>query len=50
VLVLTAKDLTPDDHFRLNGSVERIFQKGDYSRDDLLQELRALLRRLPARV
>jgi signal transduction histidine kinase/DNA-binding response OmpR family regulator len=47
VLVLTAKDLTPEDYLRLNGSVERVFQKGDYSREELLRELRALLRRMP---
>jgi signal transduction histidine kinase/DNA-binding response OmpR family regulator/HAMP domain-containing protein len=39
VVVITAKDLTPDDHRRLNGYVERILQKGAYSREELLREV-----------
>jgi hypothetical protein len=42
-VVLTAKDLTLDDHQRLNGYVERILQKGAYSREELLREVRALV-------
>jgi PAS domain S-box-containing protein len=42
VIVLTAKDLTDDDHTRLNGRVARILAKGDLSR---LEELIALVRR-----
>ncbi len=44
VIVLTARDLTPEDHRRLNGSVERILQKGAYGRDDLQAEVRRLVR------
>jgi GAF domain-containing protein/CheY-like chemotaxis protein len=44
VIVITARDLTPEDHRRLNGSVERILQKGSYARDDLLAEVRRLVR------
>ena len=40
VVVVTAKDLTPDDRQRLNGSVERILQKGAYSREELLRQVR----------
>ncbi|MCZ6872573.1 MAG: response regulator [bacterium] len=40
VVVITAKDLTPDDRQRLNGSVERILQKGAYSREELLRQVR----------
>ena len=32
VVVITAKDLTKDDHNRLKGNVEAIMQKGSYSR------------------
>ena len=43
VVVLTAKDLTDDDRARLNGGVERIVQKGAYTKDALLGEVRRLL-------
>ena len=43
VVVVTAKDLTPDDCQRLTGSVEQILQKGAYSRDELLREVRDLV-------
>ncbi|HET6522788.1 MAG TPA: response regulator, partial [Geminicoccaceae bacterium] len=44
VVVLTAKDLTDDDHRRLNGGVAGIMQKGSVSRTEILAELRAALR------
>jgi CheY-like chemotaxis protein len=44
VLVITAKDLTPEERLRLNGWVERVLQKGAYSRDRLLGEVRSLVR------
>jgi PAS domain S-box-containing protein len=40
VVVLTSKDLTPEERGRLTGNVERILQKGGYSRDALLREVR----------
>jgi DNA-binding response OmpR family regulator len=43
VIVLTARDLSAADHERLNGSVTRILQKGAYSREALLAEVRALV-------
>ena len=43
VVIVTAKDLTAEDHERLNGSVVRILQKGAYGQEDLLAEVRALL-------
>ena len=43
VVIITAKDLTAEDHERLNGSVVRILQKGAYEREDLLAEVRTLL-------
>jgi CheY-like chemotaxis protein len=44
VLVVTAKDLTPEERLRLTGWVEQVLQKGAYSRDELLAEVRALVR------
>jgi PAS domain S-box-containing protein len=43
VIVVTAKDITMDDRQRLNGSVMRILQKGSYSRDELLTQVRELV-------
>lgn len=43
ILVVTAMDLTPGDRLALNGYVEQILQKGSYSRDDLLREVRDLV-------
>ncbi len=40
VIVVTAKDLTQEDRLRLNGNVEKILQKGNYSRRTLLNEIR----------
>ena len=39
VVVITAKDLTKEDHNRLKGNVEAIMQKGSYSKDELLSEV-----------
>ena len=43
VIVITARDLSAEDHHRLNGSVERILQKGAYRHDALLAEVRRLV-------
>jgi len=43
VVVLTSKDLTPEERGRLSGKVERILQKGAYSRDALLREVRKIV-------
>ncbi len=43
VVVLTAKQLSDEDHLRLNGSVERILQKSSTGREELLSELRSML-------
>lgn len=42
VIVVTAKELTPEDYERLQ-DVSRILQKGAYELDDLLREIRQLL-------
>jgi PAS domain S-box-containing protein len=43
VIVLTAKDLTAEDRLRLDGHVEKVFQKRGYSREALLAEVRDLI-------
>jgi CheY-like chemotaxis protein len=43
VVVITAKDLTAEDHQRLNGYVAAIVQKSAYSREELLAEVRDLV-------
>jgi len=45
VVVITAKDLTAEDHRRLNGYVASIVQKSAYNREMLLAEVRDLLAR-----
>lgn len=39
IVVVTAKDLTAEDHARLNGHVQQVLHKGSYSRDELLREI-----------
>ncbi len=39
IVVVTAKDLTAEDHQRLNGYVQCFIHKGAYGREELLQEL-----------
>jgi len=43
VVVITARDLSRDDHERLNGYVQKILQKGEHGRDQLLSEVRELV-------
>jgi CheY-like chemotaxis protein len=43
VVVVTARDLSPDDRERLNGHVQRILQKRAPGRDTLLAEVRDLV-------
>jgi CheY-like chemotaxis protein len=45
VIVVTAKDLTDEDHRRLNGGVEHILQKDAPTRDEMLQEVGTVLTR-----
>ena len=40
ILVLTAKDLTAEDHARLNGDVSAILAKASFSTSEVLAELR----------
>ena len=43
VIVVTAKDLTSEERGVLNGHVSRILQKGDYGREELLEEVGRLV-------
>jgi signal transduction histidine kinase/CheY-like chemotaxis protein len=43
VVVVTARDITPEDRQRLNGQVRRIFHKGSFSREELTAEIRRAL-------
>lgn len=44
IIVVTAKELTRDEEARLSGSVERIVQKGSFTRDQLLAYVESLLK------
>jgi CheY-like chemotaxis protein len=43
VVVVTAKDVTPEDRARLSGQVSRILHKGSFTREELAAELRRSL-------
>lgn len=43
VIIVTAKELTTEDRTRLNGGVQQILQKGRYTPNDLVEELRSAL-------
>jgi ammonium transporter len=43
IVVVTAKDLTPEELRELNGNVEQIVTKKSYSQDNLLREIRDLV-------
>ena len=49
VVVITAKDLTKEDHSRLKGNVEAIMQKGSYSKNDLMSEVGERIKKLQVR-
>jgi signal transduction histidine kinase/CheY-like chemotaxis protein len=43
IVVLTAKDLSQEEREQLSGCVKTVFQKGAYSREALLVEIRSML-------
>lgn len=43
VIVVTAMDLSASERLHLNGSVAQVLQKGNYQRDELLQDVRELV-------
>ncbi|MFQ5574333.1 MAG: response regulator [Terriglobia bacterium] len=49
ILILTAKELTNDDRKHLHGEFERIIQKAQFSKEDLLHEIKILERLEPDR-
>jgi GAF domain-containing protein/CheY-like chemotaxis protein len=49
VIVVTAKDLTPDERLQLNGYVETVLQKDSYTHDELLAHVRERANALAAR-
>jgi threonine synthase len=44
IIVITAKELTPAENKRLKGHIQSLMQKGNFMNDDLLDEVRALLK------
>ena len=44
IIVITAKELTPAEKERLKGHIQTLMQKGDFMSDELLDEVRALLK------
>jgi threonine synthase len=44
IIVVTAKELTPDEKNRLKGHIQKLMQKGDFMSDDLLDEVRTLIK------
>jgi CheY-like chemotaxis protein len=44
VVVVTARDLSPEERGRLEGRVRKVLQKGALSRDELAREIRKLAR------
>jgi CheY-like chemotaxis protein len=43
VVVLTAKEITPEDRERMNGQVSRVIQKGSLTIEELMAELGRLI-------
>jgi threonine synthase len=43
VIVVTAKELTPEEKQRLGGRIDSLMQKGEFMSDDLLEEVRSLI-------
>jgi threonine synthase len=44
IIVVTAKELTPAEKERMKGHIQTLMQKGDFMSDELLDEVRALLK------
>ncbi|MEO0013808.1 MAG: hypothetical protein RLZZ535_2197 [Cyanobacteriota bacterium] len=49
IVILTAKEITAEEHQKLNGGVIKIFEKGSYRSSDLLAEVNNLLCKAIAR-
>jgi threonine synthase len=44
VIVVTAKELTPDEKDRLSGHIQALLQKGDFLNDEFLDEVKSLIK------
>lgn len=44
VVVVTAKELTKDEVTRLKGRIDTLLQKGEFLSDDLMDEVRSLVK------
>ncbi len=44
VIVVTAKELTPEEKKRLEGQIHSLMQKGEFMNDELLDEVRSLVK------
>lgn len=44
IVVVSAKELTPEDRIRLQGYVKKILQKGSFTREELMRELQETIR------
>jgi len=44
VVVVTAKELTPAEKQRLKGQIHALMQKGEFMNDELMDEVRAMLK------
>jgi len=44
VIVVTAKELTPDEKSRLGGHIQALLQKGDFLNDEFLEEVKSLIK------
>jgi threonine synthase len=44
VVVVTAKELTPEEKTRLSGQIHTLMQKGEFMSDDLQEEIQSVLR------
>lgn len=49
IFILTAKDLTVEERLRLAGQIERVYQKADFSREDLIEQIKTLELMYPAK-
>lgn len=44
VIVVTAKELTPEEKVRLDGQIHSLMQKGEFMSDELLEEVKSLVK------
>jgi len=42
IFIVTAKDITVEDRLRLAGQIERIYQKSDFTKEDLIRQIKTL--------